>query len=59
MKKQEIVELLNHFPDEVNAEKLMEALSLRAKLVRAEAAVARGETLTHDELVEESKSWFR
>ena len=59
MKKQEVVELLNHFPDEVDTEKLMESLYLRAKLERAEAAVARGETLTHDELVEESKKWFK
>lgn len=59
MKNQEVVELLNQFPDEVDAEKLMETLYLRAKLDRAEAAVARGEILTHDELVAESKKWFK
>jgi hypothetical protein len=59
VKKQAVVELLNQFPDEVDAEKLMESLYLRAKLDRAEGAVARGETLTHEELVEESKKWFK
>lgn len=59
MKKQEVVELLSQFPDDVDAEKLIETLYLRAKLDRAEEALARGETLTHDELVEESKSWFK
>jgi hypothetical protein len=59
MKKQAVVELLNQFPDEVDAEKLMESLYLRAKLDRAEATVARGQTLTHGDLVEESEKWFK
>ncbi|MEX2142742.1 MAG: hypothetical protein WD894_26035 [Pirellulales bacterium] len=58
MKKQEVVELLNQFPDDVDAEKLIETLYLRAKLDRAEEALERGETLTHEELLEESKSWL-
>ncbi len=61
MKKHEVVELLNQFPEDedVDTEKLIETLYLRTKLDRAEEALARGETLTHQELVEESKSWFK
>jgi hypothetical protein len=59
MKKQEVVEILNRFPDEVDTEELMDTLYLRAKLERAEEAVARGDTLSHDELVEQSKTWFK
>jgi hypothetical protein len=59
MKKHEVVELLNHFPDDVDTEELIETLYLRAKLERAEEAVERGEVLSHDQVVEESKKWFK
>jgi hypothetical protein len=59
MKKQEVVALLDQFPDDVDTEMLIETLYLRAKLERAEDAVQRGEIMTHEELVEESKKWFR
>jgi predicted transcriptional regulator len=59
MKKQEVVQLLNQFPDEVDTELLIETLYLRAKLERAEEAIERGEVLSHEEVVEESKKWFK
>ena len=61
MKKHEVVELLKQFreDEDVDTEKLIETLYLKAKLDRAEEALARGDTLTHQQLVEESKSWFK
>ena len=61
MKKHEVVELLKQFreDEDVDTEKLIETLYLKAKLDRDEEALARGDTLTHQQLVEESKSWFK
>lgn len=58
MKKHEVVELLNQFPEDVDTEKLIETLYLRAKLDHAEEALARGESLAHEDLVKESNAWF-
>jgi len=58
MKKQEILELIDRLPDEIDPEQLMHELYLKAKLERAEAAVARGEVVEHDEVVRRSREWF-
>jgi len=51
MKKQEVLELIDRLPDEIDPEQLMHELYLKAKLEHAEAAVARGEVVEHDEVV--------
>jgi hypothetical protein len=58
MTKQEVIELADRFPEEIDPEQLMTELYLKAKLDRAEAAVARGEVLSHEEVVERSRQWF-
>jgi len=58
MKKKEVLELLKQFPDEVNAERLMYGLYLKAKLDQAEAAVQSGDVLSHEEVVKQTQQWF-
>ena len=57
MKKQEVLDLLNQFPDEVNAEDLMYGLYLKAKLDQAEAAVESGDVLSHEVVVKRTQQW--
>jgi hypothetical protein len=58
MNKQEVLDVIDHFPDPIDPEQLMTALYLKAKLDRAEAAVARGEVVSHEEVVQRSRQWF-
>jgi hypothetical protein len=58
MTKQQILELVEKMPNEVDSEEVIYRLYLRGKLDRAEAAVANGEVISHDEVVRESQKWF-
>jgi predicted transcriptional regulator len=58
MNRQEILDTIEHLPEEIDPEQLMGELYLRAKLDRAEAAVARGEVVSHEEVVQRSRQWF-
>ena len=58
MKKQEVLDILDHLPDQVDPEQLMHELYLKAKLERAESAVAAGDVISHDEVVKRSREWF-
>lgn len=54
MHKQELLDIMDHYPEQFDVEQLMAALYLKAKLDRAEAAVARGEVVSHEEVVPRS-----
>jgi len=57
MKKQDVLELLEQFPDDnVDTEELMRNLYLKSKL---EDAVERGDVVSHDEVVKRSQTWFK
>jgi predicted transcriptional regulator len=58
MNKQEVLAMIDHLPDQIDPEQLMAELYLKAKLDRAEAAVANGEVVRHEEVVERSRQWF-
>jgi hypothetical protein len=58
MKKKEVLDLLDRFPEEVNPEDLMYGLYLKAKLDQAEAAVESGDVLSHEEVVKRTQQWF-
>jgi hypothetical protein len=58
MNKQEVLDIIDHFPEHIDPEQLMTELYLKAKLDRAEAAVARGEAVSHEEVVQRSQQWF-
>ena len=58
MKKADVQVLLDGLEDELDPEELMYRLYLKAKLERAEAALARGDVVSHEEVVRQSKTWF-
>ncbi|MCC7086077.1 MAG: hypothetical protein IT427_13825 [Pirellulales bacterium] len=51
VEKREIQQVLDHFSDEVDPEPLMQNLSLKMKLERAEEALAEGCFISYKELV--------
>jgi hypothetical protein len=59
MKKQEIQQLLDRFPDDVDPEKLMENLYLKMKLDRSERALEEGRVISDEDLVRETDEWFQ
>jgi len=59
VKKHEVLELLENFPDDVDAEELMYRLYLREKLERAEAAVDNGDVVRHEEVVRQTQQWLK
>ena len=58
MRKQEVLDILRRFPDQFDPELLMYELYVKAKLERAEAAVAKGDVVSHDEAIKRSRQWF-
>jgi predicted transcriptional regulator len=59
MKKQEILELVQELPDEVDVEILMERLYVLRTIEIGEAAAAAGDVLTHEEVVRLTEEWKR
>ena len=59
MKKQEVLDIIEQLPDEIDGEQLMHELYLKAKLDRAEAAVAKGDVVSHEEAIKRSREWFK
>ncbi len=57
MKKQEVLEILDRLPDDIDPERFMDELYLRLKLDRAETAVAEGRVISQDEAVARSREW--
>lgn len=57
MNKQEVLAIIDRLPDPIDPEQLMGELYLKAKLERAEAAVARDEIISHEEVVQRSRQW--
>ena len=55
--KQELLDLLQELPDEVDVEELIYRLYLREKLAAAEQDIAAGRTLTSDELKKQVAEW--
>jgi hypothetical protein len=58
MNKQEVLDIIDRLPEPIDPEQLMSELYLKAKLDRAEAAVARGEVVSQEEVVQRSRQWF-
>ena len=58
MRKQDVVNLLQNMPDEIDVEQLMYHLYVIRKIELGEAAVAAGDVLWEDEVEQEIESWF-
>ena len=58
MQKQEVLEILDRLPEQLDPEQLIDELYLKAKLDRAEEAVARDEVVPHEEAARRSRQWF-
>jgi hypothetical protein len=57
MKKQDVLELVQRFPDEIDAEQLIEELYVRAKVELAERAMDEGRACSHAEAKRQVESW--
>ncbi|MFO7908144.1 MAG: hypothetical protein ACQESR_01740 [Planctomycetota bacterium] len=57
VKKQEVIDLVNRFPDEVDTERLIEELYLRTKLDRAERAVSEDRVVSQEAVEPRSQQW--
>jgi len=51
MKKHEVLAMLEQFPEDSEPETLIDELYPRAKIERAEEAIARGDVVGHEEVV--------
>ena len=58
MKKQEVLDLVQRLPDQIDPEQLMYELYVKAKLERAEEEIARGDVVSHEAVVGRSREWF-
>lgn len=59
VRKEEVLKLLNQFPDQVDVEELIYRLYLLEKLQAAEADIAAGRTLSPEELRAQATTWRR
>ena len=57
MNKQDVFHILERMPDEIDVDQLIYALYLRRKLQSAEADLAAGRVVTHEEVEREMKEW--
>jgi hypothetical protein len=58
MKKQDVINLLQDMPDEIDVEQLMYHLYVVRKIELGEAAIAAGDVLSEEEVDREIESWF-
>ncbi len=59
MNKQEVLEMIDQLPEPIDPEQLITELYLKAKLDRAEEAIAKGDVVSQEEVVERSRQWFK
>ncbi len=57
MKKEEVLSIVEKMPNEIDINQLISTLNLRRKLERAEADVAAGRVVTHEEVEREMAAW--
>ena len=58
MKKQEVLSILDRLPDPFDPADLMDEVYLKAQIDRAEAAIARGDLVSQEDVVRWSQEWF-
>ena len=58
MKKQDIINLMQDMPDEIDVEQLMYRLYVIRKIELSEASITAGDVLTEEEVDQQIESWF-
>jgi predicted transcriptional regulator len=59
VKKQEVLDLVQGMPDEIDTEDLMYRLYLKAKIDAGEADIAAGDVVSHEEVVRLTEEWLK
>jgi len=59
IRKEEVVKLINEFPDQVDVEELIYRLYLLEKIKTSEMDIKAGRTLSIDELRSQAATWRR
>jgi len=57
--KQQVFELIEDLPDELDIDEIMYRLYVRQKLETAEKDVREGRIISHEEVVRETSKWFK
>jgi len=57
--KQQVLEIVEDLPEEVDVDEVIYRLYLRQKLEIAEEDIREGRTVPHEEVVKETSKWFK
>jgi hypothetical protein len=57
--KQQVLDLMNDLPDQVEIDEVIYRLYLRQKLELAEQDVRKGRLISHAEVVKETSQWYK
>lgn len=57
--KQQIIDMINNFPEQVDIEEILYRLYLKEKIELAEKDVTDGNLISHEDLIKETDSWFQ
>ncbi|MDI6760219.1 MAG: hypothetical protein QMD05_05295 [Candidatus Brocadiaceae bacterium] len=57
--KQQVLEIVEDLPEEVDVDEVMYRLYLRQKLEVAERDIREGRIVPHEEVVKETSKWFK
>ncbi|HHT9133119.1 MAG TPA: hypothetical protein ACFYED_11670 [Candidatus Tripitaka californicus] len=57
--KQQVLEIVEDLPEEVDIDEVIYRLYLRQKLEVAEKDIREGRTVPHEEVVKETSKWFK
>ncbi len=59
MRKSEALDVVRGMPEEFDGDELIYRLYVRMKVERAEAEIAKGNVIPHDEVVRQSQAWSK
>ena len=59
MKKETVFNILGQMPEEIDADELIERITLWEVLERAEEDIREGRLIPHEEIVRETDEWFK
>ena len=59
MNKRDVLQVLDTMPDEIDPEELMDRILFLRKIQAAEAELAAGRYISHEEFVRRSAEWLK